>query len=234
MNNPEPAMIQAEFVRKSYALGRNTVEVLRGVSVGVHRGETLSIMGVSGAGKSTLLHLLGGLDKPSGGRVLFEGKDLYSLSQARRNEIRATKVGFVFQSFYLLPELDIVDNVMLPAMSRRGALRKSRDLRERARHLLDRVGLGHRAEHRPLELSGGEQQRVAIARALMNDPAVVLADEPTGNLDSQTGEQVLSSLFDLVDGGDRTLVVVTHNEHIAGLCRRQLILRDGCLDDRVV
>ena len=229
MNDVAPVLIEARQASKQYRLERLTIDVLREVTLTVRKGERVSIMGASGAGKSTLLHLLGGLDRPTRGQVLFEGQDLYALSAGRRTEVRATRVGFVFQAYHLLPELDLVDNVLLPALSRPGALRNMEALRARALGLLDRVGLKARAEHRPLELSGGEQQRAALARALMNQPDLLLADEPTGNLDSATGQQVLDYLFALVRESGHTLILVTHNDAVAALCGRQLVLRDGCL-----
>ncbi len=229
MNNETPPLVEVRQASKKYQLERITVDVLREVTLSVRKGERVSIMGASGAGKSTLLHLLGGLDRPTTGQVLFEGRDLYEMSAARRTEMRATRVGFVFQAYHLLPELDLVDNVMLPALSRPGALRRMDALRERALGLLDRVGLKARGNHRPLELSGGEQQRAALARALMNAPDLLLADEPTGNLDSATGRQVLDYLFALVQESGHTLILVTHNDAVAALCGRQLVLRDGRL-----
>ena len=229
MNNETPPLVEVRQASKKYQLERITVDVLREVTLSVRKGERVSIMGASGAGKSTLLHLLGGLDRPTTGQVLFEGRDLYEMSAARRTEMRATRVGFVFQAYHLLPELDLVDNVMLPALSRPGALRRMDALRERALGLLDRVGLKARGNHRPLELSGGEQQRAALARALMNAPDLLLADEPTGNLDSATGRQILDYLFALVQESGHTLILVTHNDAVAALCGRQLVLRDGRL-----
>lgn len=222
-------IIEARAVSKTYKLDRTNIEVLRGVSLSVKAGETVSIMGASGSGKSTLLHLLGGLDQPSGGEVFFEGGNLQAISSARRTELRATAIGFVFQSYHLLHELDIVENIMLPAMSRPTAILRRVQIRKRALELLDRVGLSHRAKHRPLELSGGEQQRAALARALMNDPRLLLADEPTGNLDSKTGDQVLENLFALTRERGHTLVMVTHNQTVADLCQHRLVLRDGVL-----
>jgi ABC-type lipoprotein export system ATPase subunit len=223
-------ILEARDVRKTYVIEKTTLEVLKGVSVGVQRGETLAITGQSGAGKSTLLHVLGGLDLPSQGDVAFEGQSVYRWSGARRTRWRADRIGFVFQSFHLLPELDVADNVMLPALTRRGALREEQRHRARAVELLDRVGLAGRARHRPLELSGGEQQRAAIARALMNEPDLVLADEPTGNLDSKTGQVVLDYLFDLTRGRGHTVVLVTHNEALADLCSRRIHLKDGRIE----
>ncbi len=230
MSNASSVLIEVRQAAKQYRLERIAIDVLRDVSLTVRKGERVSIMGASGAGKSTLLHLLGGLDRPTKGQVLFEGRDLYGLSSGNRTEVRATRIGFVFQSYHLLPELDLVDNVLLPALSRPGALRRMEALRARAIGLLDRVGLKARAAHRPLELSGGEQQRAALARALMNNPELILADEPTGNLDSHTGQQVLDYLFALVRESGHTLILVTHNDVVAALCDRQLVLRDGCLD----
>jgi ABC-type lipoprotein export system ATPase subunit len=225
----ETSIVETRAVSKHYELGSSKIEVLRGVSISVKAGETVSIMGMSGSGKSTLLHLLGGLDQPTSGEVHFEGVNLRSVSSARRTELRATAIGFVFQSYHLLNELDIVENVMLPSMSRPAAVLRRDEIRKRALELLDRVGLSQRAKHRPLELSGGEQQRAAIARALMNDPRLLLADEPTGNLDSKTGDQVLEYLFALTRERGHTLVMVTHNESVAKLCQRRLVLRDGVL-----
>jgi ABC-type lipoprotein export system ATPase subunit len=217
----------ARQVTKVYQLEKARIEVLRGVDAEVRPGETVSIMGASGAGKSTLLHTLGSLDQPTSGKVTLDGEDLYAAAASRRNELRATVFGFVFQAFHLLPELDVLDNVILPALSRRGALRRREEIRVRGRELLASVGLGHRMNHRPLELSGGEQQRASIARALMNRPRYVLADEPTGNLDSVTGQHVLDTLFGLIEQEGMGLVIVTHNEAVAARCRRQLVLRDG-------
>ena len=218
-------VLSAEHLIRSYTIGKTVLNVLKGVSMEVNEGETLSIMGESGSGKSTLLHVLGGLDQPKTGTVHFQGQSVYAMSAVRRARFRAENVGFVFQSFHLLPELDIVENVGLPAM----ADRRKTDAAARARELLGEVGLGERIGHRPQELSGGEQQRVAIARALMNEPDVLFADEPTGNLDSKTGEKVLNYLFQLVEARRHTLVLVTHSQEVASRCSRQLCLKDGVL-----
>ena len=225
------AFLEAGSVVKRYRIGATEVPVLRGVSMQVERGEALAVVGASGAGKSTLLNVLGGLDRPTEGTVRLEGRDIYRLAPDRRARLRARRVGFVFQAFHLLPELSLIENVMLPAMTRWGGWGQAARDRARARELLERCGLGHRAEHRPDELSGGEQQRAALARALMNGPDLVLADEPTGNLDSLTGETVLANLFDLARDGRCTLVLVTHNHDLAARCDRTLTLADGRLED---
>ena len=221
------AILRAEEIHKTYHIGKRAVEVLHGVSLVINRGETLSIMGASGAGKSTLMHILGGLDRPDAGDIFFEETSLGKMNPAQRAAFRAKRCGFMFQSYHLLPELDVRQNVMLPAM----AVHNNRDVKARAEHLLEQVGLAGRIDHRPMELSGGEQQRVAIARALMNDQDLILADEPTGNLDSHTGENILNNLFDLAQSANRTLIMVTHNEQVAGRCQRELILKDGKLEE---
>ncbi len=223
------AILSAENIDRSYMVGSTGLNVLKDVSLTVYEGETVSIMGESGSGKSTLLHVLGGLDTPKSGKVLFRGRDVYRMSSVRRARFRAENVGFVFQSFHLLPELDIVENVALPSMAKRTG---KKNAIERAKQLLDEVGLGDRMKHRPQELSGGEQQRVAIARALMNEPDVIFADEPTGNLDSKTGNKVLHYLFQLVGARRHTLVLVTHSEEVASRCSRELFLKDGVLIDQ--
>ena len=234
MNNPTPLsetpggenILQVERLGKTYMLGKAAIPVLRDVSLAVRTGEVISIIGASGSGKSTLLHILGALDQPSGGTVRFQGRDLYALSAAQRTVVRARHIGFVFQFYHLLPELDVLENVMLPALSGNGT---PAGMRDRAQSLLEAVGLAGRANHLPMELSGGEQQRAALARALMNHPDLVLADEPTGNLDSVTGGQVLEFLFALTRAKGHTLILVTHNIAVARLCDRVLELKDGRL-----
>ncbi|MFH0954166.1 MAG: ABC transporter ATP-binding protein [Verrucomicrobiota bacterium] len=223
------SILEAQDLHRVFTIETISLRVLKGVSLEVQAGQTLCIMGASGAGKSTLLHILGGLDRPTQGAVRFQGVDLYRLPNRSRTELRATKIGFVFQAYHLLPELDVLENVMLPALSRFGAGRRETQNRQRAMKLLEEVGLEQRALHRPMELSGGEQQRAALARALMNDPDIVFADEPTGNLDTATGDQVLHYLFDLTKQRGHTLVLVTHNEAVAQRCDRKLLLKDGCL-----
>ena len=221
------SLVEALDVRRGFTMGGRTIDVLRGVSLAVEAGESLAISGMSGAGKSTLLHILGGLDRPTAGRVLYRGRDLYAAGDRERSAIRAQQIGFVFQAYHLLPELTVLENVLLPGLSAHGAFLRGGRLRERAAMLLGRVGLSDRAWHRPNELSGGEQQRAALARALMNTPELLLADEPTGNLDSRTGEEVLHYLFELASEQGLTLVMVTHNEAVAARCRRHVVLRDG-------
>ena len=219
-------MLKADNIHKTYIVAKAPVEVLKGASLEVGDRERVAVVGASGAGKSTLLHILGGLDNPDQGRVVLSGDDLYALSRRQRTRRRATGIGFVFQSYHLLPEMDVLQNVVLPAMAL-GRAGNAPAARERAKMLLRAVGLDHRLTHRPMELSGGEQQRVALARALMNAPRLVLADEPTGNLDDRTGGQVLEYLFELTRQEGHALVLVTHDRRTAALCDRALILDGG-------
>jgi predicted ABC-type transport system involved in lysophospholipase L1 biosynthesis ATPase subunit len=209
---------------KSYTLARQRLDVLRGIDLRVQRSEALVIVGASGAGKSTLLHLLGGLDAPSAGEVSLEGASLFAMSATERTLVRNERIGFVFQAYNLLHELDALENVCLPALLRD---KRPAGVVERGTNLLAAVGLGERLEHRPSELSGGEQQRVAIARAMMNEPRLLLADEPTGNLDSKTGEAILDLLWQMREKSGTTLVMVTHDEHIAKRGERVLEIADG-------
>lgn len=229
MSETPAAMFEACDVHKGYRIGPRTIEVLRGASLRVAAGEKLGVIGASGAGKSTLLNVLGALDRPSSGRVMFEGADLYRMSARRRTQVRGARIGFVFQAYHLLPELTLLENVMLPARTRWDAFRREAGDRARALELIAKVGLTERLAHQPDELSGGEQQRAAIARALMNDPDVVLADEPTGNLDTAMGDQVLDCLFALAGDARRTVVLVTHNPAVAARCDRVVSLRDGAI-----
>ncbi len=219
-------MSLAELIdlEKSYRMGADmVVEALRGVTLRIEEGEYLAIMGASGSGKSTLLNLLGCLDRPTSGRYLLGGEDVSQLSDGELSEVRGRRIGFVFQSFNLIPQLSALDNIEVPLFYQ-GMHR--RDRRRRATALAEQVGLGQRARHKPMELSGGEQQRVAIARALVNDPLIILADEPTGNLDSKTGLDILTIFDDLTARG-RTLIVVTHDENIARRTHRTVQLADG-------
>jgi len=221
-------MLEATDLHKTYVLPHKRVDVLKGASLSVGKGERVAIVGRSGSGKSTLLHVLGGLDRPEVGEVRIDGQPLYAVSQRARTAVRASKIGFVFQSYHLLPEMDVTENVMLPAMT--GALKITRaQMRQRALVLLEQVGLADRATHMPLELSGGEQQRVALARALINEPALILADEPTGNLDRMTGAQIMELLFGLSCSRDLALVMVTHSPETAALCDRVMELAGGML-----
>ncbi len=217
-------LVKAHNVGKTYWIGKRSLEVLRNVDFQVARGEFLVLRGASGAGKSTLLHCLGGLDTPTSGEIWFGGKNLATLSALELSRFRNRKIGFVFQAYHLLPELDALENVCLAA--RMG--RTEPGLAEaRGRDLLKRVGLGERMDHRPNELSGGEQQRVAIARALINEPDLILADEPTGNLDSHTGEEILRLLCALRAERQTTLIIATHGAQVAAGAPRMIELVDG-------
>jgi ABC-type lipoprotein export system ATPase subunit len=205
-------------------MGKRSLEVLRGVDVEIARGDFLALRGASGAGKSTLLHLIGGLDTPNAGEILFAGEKLSGFSESKLTDFRNRSVGFVFQSYHLLPELTALENVCLTA---RIARISTQVAKQRATELLARVGLKDRAEHKPSELSGGEQQRVAIARALVNQPVLLLADEPTGNLDSRTGGEIMELLQSLRAEKQTTLVIATHDTKVAALAPRVIELVDG-------
>ena len=230
-------VLRAVGIRKTYRMGKVKVPVLKGVSLDVSLGEWLTILGASGSGKSTLLHLLGGLDKPDrrdGGRIEFRGTSLASMPERDRNAFRSGSVGFVFQFYHLLPELSVVENVLLASRVKAGPVSGVPSAtRDRARLLLDRFGLGHRLRHKPSQLSGGERQRVAIARALVNEPAVLLADEPTGNLDQKTGSEIIGVLEELRASTGQTLVMVTHDASIAARADRVVRLVDGLVADQV-
>lgn len=206
--------------------GRVALHVLRGIDLEVTPGELVTIVGASGAGKSTLLHILGGLDRPTEGTVYWDDKDIFSLNDEQLPLLRAKDVGFVFQFHHLLPEFSALENVAIPAMIAGKSLRQAQD---RAREILERVGLSDRMEHKPSELSGGEQQRVAVARALTNRPRIVLADEPSGNLDSENARQLHDLLLGLNQSEGQTLVVVTHNEELSRRSHRILRMADGML-----
>ena len=217
-------LVTARDLCKTYLLGKRQLEVLRGINLELHRGDFLALRGASGAGKSTLLHLLGGLDMPTRGEVWLAGRNLARLSSAALAGVRNTEVGFIFQAYYLLPELDALENVCLPA---RMARRPAAEVAARGRELLERVGLKDRVEHKPYELSGGEQQRVAIARSLINSPDLILADEPTGNLDSHTGQEIIDLLVSLRAEKQTTLVMATHDASVAARAPRVIQLVDG-------
>jgi lipoprotein-releasing system ATP-binding protein len=226
--------IEVKNLHKTYRMGRVDVPVLRGVDLHVKPGEFVAILGASGSGKSTLLHLIGGLDRPDRdpkSSIVVDETEVTSLGPLQLDRYRTREVGFVFQFYHLFPELTVLDNVLIAAMIRHGKLgylRARASLRHKAQSLLDRVGLSHRLTHRPVELSGGERQRVALARSLMNDPPVLLADEPTGNLDRQTGRVVLDMLLDVRErSAGRTMVVVTHDQETAARADRVVRLADG-------
>jgi putative ABC transport system ATP-binding protein len=225
MNDVAPAVV-LDGVRKTYRLGGEPLHALRDVSLRLPRGSYTAVMGPSGSGKSTLMNLVGCLDTPSEGRVVVDGHEVSDMDESGRTEIRGTKVGFVFQTFNLMPRLTAAENVALP-MVFQGV--PSRQRERRAADLLDRVGLGDRTGHRPKELSGGQRQRVAIARSLANDPALLLADEPTGNLDTKTGRAILELFADLHAAGN-TVLLVTHERHVAEHADRIVHLLDGDIE----
>ncbi|MCA9309617.1 MAG: ABC transporter ATP-binding protein [Phycisphaerales bacterium] len=231
-----PMLLNVSNVHKTYRLGRVDVPVLRGIDLDVAEGECVAVLGASGSGKSTLLHLVGGLDRPDRGKgtITFDNAVLGKMSAHELDLYRCTTVGFVFQFYHLLPELNVLQNTMLGAMIRYGRFgwrRHRAQVRADAEALLDRFGLSHRLAHRATELSGGERQRVAIARALMNHPRLVLADEPTGNLDRATGAKVIELMLELRRAAGTTLVLVTHDAELAALADRRLHLVDGRLVD---
>ncbi|HKP93053.1 MAG TPA: ABC transporter ATP-binding protein [Chthoniobacterales bacterium] len=219
---PDPQLV-ARDLRRSFRIGARRIEVLRGISLEVTRGEAVFLCGASGAGKTTLLYTLAGLERPESGTVEFEGRRLYTGSSSSQAEMRNQRMGFVFQGYFLLPELTALENVMLPGLI---GGKKNRAAGEAS---LKDVGLAERMHHLPAELSGGEQQRVAIARALTNDPDIIFADEPTGNLDSKTGDAIISLLLELARTRNKTLLVVTHDARLAELGDRQLRIADGVL-----
>jgi putative ABC transport system ATP-binding protein/lipoprotein-releasing system ATP-binding protein len=219
----DEVIIETTDLHRSYRLGRKLIEVLHGIDLKIRRGERVFLCGPSGAGKSTLLYTLAGLERPQSGRVHIDGTDLYSLRGRAQALFRNATIGYVFQNYLLLPELTALENVLVPALIGR------RDRLQAAREALAMVGLAERADHLPAELSGGEQQRVAIARALVNEPKVLFADEPTGNLDSQTSGEIMDMLLGLSAETHVTLVVVTHDESIAKRGDRTLVIRDGTI-----
>ncbi len=223
-------ILKADRIAKTYRMGKSgDLRVLKGASLEIHRGEFLAIMGATGSGKSTLLHILGALDAPTAGTVHFDGRNIFSLPDSARDRLRCNSFGFVYQFYHLLPELNVLENVVFPQLIRHSVLqwvRMSGQAKQCCRQILEKVGLQDRLKHKPNELSGGERQRVAIARALANDPNILLADEPTGNLDRKTGKEVLSLLRDLHQAG-QTLVMVTHDPEVAGAADRVLQLEDG-------
>jgi len=225
-------VLQTEGLRKSYRMGASKLEVLRGVSMALRRGEVCALMGSSGSGKSTLLNLLGLLDRPDGGKLWMEGTEVQNLGNAAASRLRAARIGFVFQQFQLLPELNALENVLMPRRLAAGGWWRRRSAeRDTARQALQRVGLAERLTHKPAQLSGGEQQRVAIARALVSSPRVLLADEPTGNLDRKTSDEVLDLLLRLGREEGAAVLLATHDAQVAERCDRILAMHDGLLVD---
>ena len=225
--------LSATDIHKSYAMGAGRLDVLRGASLSVAKGELVAIVGASGVGKSTFLHVLGALDTPDKGKLYYEGEDVFALPPARQDALRNRSFAFVFQFYYLLPEFTALENVLMPAMVARGVfawMASRARLRRKATDLLARFGLADRLRHRPSQLSGGEQQRVAIARALINDPAVLLCDEPTGNLDEKTSETVLDDLWALNRDAGLTTVIVTHNMDLARRAHRIVHMTEGRIE----
>ena len=218
------SMIIVKDLHKSFPMGEQTLTVLRGIDLTIERGELIAVVGASGAGKSTLLHILGLLDRPSRGTVCFEGQDLFQLSEAAQAEFRNRRIGFVFQFHHLLPEFTALENACMPALIQR---REPQEVRQEAIGLLKDVGLGPRLQHKPGELSGGEQQRVAVARALLQKPDLVLADEPTGNLDTHTGDALFALMRELNKARGTTFVIVTHNDKLSAQADRILHMQDG-------
>ena len=232
MKNDNNIIISAKNIQKSYYLGRSQQHVLRGVNLSVRRGEFLAIMGASGSGKSTLLHIMGLLDRPNKGEVIFEDREVFKLPASSQDRIRSLDIGFVFQFYHLLPELDLQENVMLPMMVNSSVWawpHRRRKSRLRVQEVVSAVGLQDQARQRPATLSGGERQRAALARALVQKPKLLLADEPTGNLDSEAGKGILSLLEQLNRKG-QTIIMVTHDASIADKAHRKLFLKDGKIE----
>ncbi len=225
-------LITLQDIYKTYHLGEMDVPVLKGISTTVARGELAALMGASGSGKSTLMNILGCLDRPTSGQYWLDGQEISQLSADERAHVRNAKIGFVFQSFNLLPRTSALDNVMMP-LTYAGASVSDREARQRAKELLERVGLADRMDHEPSQLSGGQQQRVAIARALINNPPLLFADEPTGNLDSRTSQEVLEMFEKLNDSEGITIILVTHDQNVAAHAKRIIRIRDGVIDDAV-
>ncbi len=215
------SVITCEDLHRAYKIGKNTIDILKGIDLTIEKGERVFLCGASGAGKTTLMYSMAGLEKPKQGKVIIDGTDLYKLSRVKQANFRNQKLGYIFQNYFLLPELTALENVMVPGMI------SNQDIRERALGLLETVGLGHRSNHLPAELSGGEQQRVAIARALVNKPAILFADEPTGNLDSANGNEIMRLLFEMSTESATTLVMVTHDTELAKTGDRVVNIKDG-------
>ena len=217
----EKALITAENVRRGYSIAKKRIEVLKGIDLSIKKAEKVFLCGPSGAGKTTLMYTLAGLEEPDDGQVMIDGQDLYKIPKKQQSILRNSRMAYIFQNYYLLPEFTAVENVLIPALI------GGKQNKDAALAALERVGLGHRSDHLPAELSGGEQQRVAIARALVNKPEIIFADEPTGNLDSKNGAEVMRLLLELSDEDGSTLVVVTHDESLSRYGDRTLIVKDG-------
>ena len=218
-------VLEAQNIRKSFTDGKSTVDVIKGISLQVQAGEFVSIVGSSGSGKSTLLHILGGLDRPSAGQVMINGRRFDNLSEAERGYVRNENLGFVYQFHHLLPEFTALENVAMPLMLRKSV--KFKEAKQQAEYLLERVGLSHRLTHQPGELSGGERQRVALARAVVTKPKLMMADEPTGNLDRKTADKIFELLTELRSEFNMAMLIVTHDEQLAHSADRILHMRDG-------
>jgi lipoprotein-releasing system ATP-binding protein len=230
---PDVAILRARELKKHFRMGDSTVQVLKNVDVTIRAGEFVAIEGRSGSGKSTLLHILGALDSADGGSIEYDGRDIRRMGGTERSGVRNTQFGFVFQFYHLLPELNVIENTLLASMIENswfGFRAKRNELRDRATGILNEFGMGHRLKHRPNQLSGGERQRVAIARALMNSPRILFADEPTGNLDAETGRQIMDVLEKLHRDRGQTIVMVTHDRTLAREADRTLVLKDGKLE----
>jgi len=219
-------ILEAKQIHRKYETSLNALQVLKGIDFAVEEGEVVSIVGPSGAGKSTLLHILGGLDQPNEGTVMLDGEDLYRLKDGHRARVRNSKIGFIFQFYHLLPEFTALENVILPLLINKDQ-GQNKQFEAQGATLLEQVGLKERLTHRPHQLSGGEQQRVAIARALINEPKIIFCDEPTGNLDSQSGKEIIHLLMEVNQKNHQTLVIVTHDENIAHVSKRMIAMRDG-------
>ena len=216
-------MIKGIKIHKSI----NEINILNGIDISINEGEIISVVGKSGAGKTTLLQILGTLEKPTSGKVLFNNKDVFKLNENKLAEFRNQNIGFVFQSHHLLPEFTALENVCIPAYIAKSSKKSAN---EKAKHLIDLMGLSDRLSHKPSELSGGEQQRISVARALMNNPQIVLADEPSGNLDSKTAESLHELFFKLRDVNQQTFIIVTHNNKLADLADKKITINDGKID----
>lgn len=223
MTTSQKTLIKAQDLHKNYKIGKNTINVLRGVNMEVFNGEKIFLCGPSGAGKTTLMYTLAGLEKPDKGEVIFENQNIFKLSKSAQAKLRNKNISYIFQNYYLLPELTALENVCIPSL-----IGKKYN-HDAALSALKRVGLEHRVNHLPAELSGGEQQRVSIARAILNEPKIIFADEPTGNLDSKNGSDVMQLLLELSNQDGTTLVVVTHDTSLAHYGDRTLIVKDGCI-----